>query len=188
MSAAQTPGRAWRPVVAALLLVGAVVAALLAIFAIWLNRQALDTDNWTRTSSQLLQQQVVRDRLAARLTHELFARVDTEGAVRAACPPGPEVLAAPAANALRTQVEKQARKALARPDVQALWVDANRTAHEQLLLVLDGGGDTVSTTGGRVELDLSRLLATLQDEAGIGGRLRKVLPESATRITLFRSN
>ena len=105
-----------------------------------------------------------------------------------ALPPRAQVLAAPAANALRTQVEKTARKALARPDVQALWADANRTAHEQLLAVLNGGGTTVSTQNGEVVLNLQDMLAKLQQETGIGGRLRKVLPASATQIRLFRSN
>jgi hypothetical protein len=187
MSAGGSHDRAWRPIVAALLVVAATLAALLAIFAIWLNRQALNTDNWTKTSSQLLQEPVIRDRLAERLTDELFASVDVETALRDALPPRAQVLAAPAANALRTQVDKTARKALARPDIQALWSDANRSAHEQLLLVLDGGAGTVSTEQGRVVLDVSRLLATLQQQVGVGGRLRKVLPASASRLTLFES-
>ena len=58
---------AWRTITVAALLVAATVAALLAIFAIWLNRQALNTDNWTRTSSELLQQPVIRDRIAERV-------------------------------------------------------------------------------------------------------------------------
>jgi hypothetical protein len=178
---------AWRTITVAALVVTATLAALLAIFAIWLNRQALDTDNWTRTSSQLLQQPVIRDRIAERMTDELFESVDVETAIRDVLPDRADALAVPAANALRSQVEKTARKALARPDVQALWTDANRTAHEQLLLVLDGGGRTVSTQDGRVVLDLRRLLEQLQQQVGVGGRLRKVLPASATQVTLFDS-
>src|SRR3954468_4449932 len=131
----------WRRVAAIALLVLAVLCAFLAIFAIWVNRQVLNTDNWTRTSSRLLERPVVRDQLAARLTDELFQAVDVEDAVRDLLPPRAQALAAPAANALRTQVEKRARTALARPDVQGLWSDANRTAHEQLLLLLRGGND-----------------------------------------------
>ncbi|MDA0158916.1 SHOCT domain-containing protein [Solirubrobacter ginsenosidimutans] len=178
----------WRRPLAMALIVAATVVAFLAILAIWLNRQALNTDNWSRTSSELLQQPVVRDQLAARLTEELYSSVDIEGELRDALPDRAKVLAAPAANALRNQVEKTARKALARPDVQALWVDANRNAHEQLLLVLDGGGKTVSTRNGVVVLDVKQLLARLQQEVGVGGRLSRVLPASASQVTLMRSN
>lgn len=188
MAAEDVHARGWRRALATTLVVVAVVLAFIAIFAIWLNRQALDTDNWTRTSSELLEQPHVRDQVAARLTDELFASVDVEQAVRDVLPPRADALAAPAANALRTQVEKTARKALGRPDVQALWSDANRTAHEELMAVLEGGGSTVSTEGGRVVLDVSRLLAELQQRVGVGGRIRKALPASATSITLFESD
>lgn len=163
------------------------LVAFLAIFAIWLNRQALDTDNWTRTSSEMLEQPVIRDQIAARLTDELYASVDVEAALRDVLPARAEPLAGPAASALRDQVEKRARRALERPGVQALWADANRTAHEQLLLVLEGGGTLVSTQEGRVVLDVRELLARLQEQVGIGGRLRKVLPASASQITILES-
>jgi hypothetical protein len=72
--------------------------------------------------------------------------------------------------------------------VQQLWADANRGAHEQLMTVLDGGGTTVSTENGEVVLDAKDLLANLQQRVGVGGRLRKVLPASATQIVLFKAD
>ena len=183
----QSSPAVWRRTVAIVLVALASLVALLAILAIWLNRQALNTDNWAKTSSELLEQPVIQDRLATRLTDELFASVNVEQALASALPPRAQVLAGPAANALRTQVEKQARRALQRPDVQALWVNANAAAHQQLLLVLEGGGTTVSTANGEVTLNLKELLAQLQRSVGVGGRLRKVLPASATEIRLFRS-
>jgi hypothetical protein len=188
MSAPEVRHSPWRRITATVLVVIASILAFLAILAIWVNRQALNTDNWTKTSTELLQQPVIRDRVAERLTDELFTSVDVEQAVANVLPPRAQVLAAPAANALRTQVEKQAKKALARPDVQQLWANANRTAHEQLLAVLNGGGSTVSTQQGVVTLNVSQLLAELQQQVGVGGRLRKVLPASASTITLFQAN
>jgi hypothetical protein len=183
----QSSPAVWRRTVAIVLVALASLVALLAILAIWLNRQALNTDNWAKTSSELLEQPVIQDRLAVRLTDQLFASVDVEQVVADALPPRAQVLAGPAANALRTQVEKLARRALQRPDVQQLWVDANRAAHAQLMEVLDGGGTTVQTANGEVTLDLKAVLAQLQQSVGIGGRLRKVLPASATEIRLFQS-
>jgi hypothetical protein len=177
----------WRRTVATACIVLASLVALLAILAIWLNRQALNTDNWAETSSELLEQPVIQNRIAERLTDQLFTSVDVEAAMAEILPPRAEPLAGPAANALRTQVEKLARRALQRPDVQALWVDANAAAHAQLMDVLEGGGTTVQTANGEVTLDLKALLAELQQQVGIGGRLRKVLPASATEIRLFRS-
>ena len=176
-----------RRILAIGLIAVATLVLLLAIFAIWLNRQALNTDNWAKTSSELLEQPVIQERVATRLTDELFASVDVEAVLASILPPRAEPLAGPAANALRDQVEKRARKALQRPDVQQLWVNANAAAHAQLIDVLDGGGTTVQTANGEVTLNLKDLLAKLQESVGVGGRLRKVLPASATEIRLFRS-
>src|SRR3954454_6558807 len=133
-----------RRVTAIVLVAIASVVAFLALLSIWVNRQVLNTDNWTRTSTELLAQPVVRNQLADRLTDEVFASVDAEAALRDVLPGRAEVLAGPAVGALRTQVNKSARNALARPDVQALWANANRAAHQQLLTILEGGGNTVS--------------------------------------------
>jgi hypothetical protein len=176
-----------RRTLAIVLIALASLVLLLAIFAIWLNRQALNTDNWAKTSSELLEQPVVQDRLAVRLTDQLFASVDVEGAVAEVLPQRAQALAVPAANALRGQIEKVVRRALQKPEVQQLWVNANAAAHKQLMTVLEGGGRTVSTQNGEVTLDLKDLLAQMQSTVGVGGRLRKVLPASATEIRLFRS-
>ena len=47
-------------VAARILLVLATVLTVLAIIALWVNRQALDTSEWTRTSTRLLQNARVR--------------------------------------------------------------------------------------------------------------------------------
>ena len=46
------------------LVVLASVVAFVAMFSVWVNRQVLNTDNWTATSSRLLEEQVIRDRVA----------------------------------------------------------------------------------------------------------------------------
>jgi hypothetical protein len=170
------------------LIVAASLLAFLAIFSVWVNRQFLNTDNWTATSSQMLEQPVIRDALAAHLVDELYTHVDVEAEISAALPDRAKPLAGPAASALRDLVERRARRALARPRVQQLWEDANRGAHEQLLAVLEGGGDTVSTEGGAVVLDTKALLAETQEQVGLGGRAAGLLPDSAGQITIMRSD
>src|SRR4051812_24530184 len=106
MAATEVKAGGWRRPLATALIVVATLLAFLAIFSIWVNRQALNTENWTQTSSELLEQPAVRNLIAARLTDELFASVDIETTIREALPPRAEALAGPAANALRTQAEK----------------------------------------------------------------------------------
>jgi hypothetical protein len=170
------------------LVVLASVVAFVAIFSVWINRQVLNTDNWTATSSRLLEEKVIRDRVAGFLVDQLYENVDVEAEIRNALPPRAQPLAGPAAGALRTFAERAAREVLARPRAQLAWEGANRNAHKLLLRVLDGGGSVISTNGGVVVLDLKSLLDETQARVGIGGRVRERLPDSAAEITILRSD
>jgi hypothetical protein len=181
---ARPPRRGW----ARALVVLASVAAFAAILAIWANRQLLNTDNWTRTSTQLLENRVIRDQLAAYLVDELYANVDVAGEIREALPERLQPLAGPAAGGLRDLAERAAREALARPRAQQRWADANRAAQQALLKILEGGGPVVQTGGGDVVLDLTALLQQMQERFGIGGRLAERLPASAAQITIMQSD
>jgi predicted nucleic acid-binding protein len=178
----------WRGMTAKALVAFSCVLVLVGVFAVWVNRQALNTDNWTKTSSKLLEQPQVRSAVADRLTDAVFASVDVDQALRTALPERAQALASPIANAFRTQVRRTAVTMLERPDAQARWEQANRIAHRQLLAVIDGGGSTVSTNNGVVVVDADRLLDQLQQEIGLGGRLRKALPAGATQVTVFESD
>jgi uncharacterized membrane protein YqjE len=57
--------------IAVVLVVTASLLAFASIFALWLNRQVLNTDNWTATSSELLADPVIRDQVAVYLVDQL---------------------------------------------------------------------------------------------------------------------
>ncbi len=140
----------------AALLIAATLLSVVGIFSVWINRQALNTDNWVNTSTKLLQNKEVQGQLAIYLSDQLVANVNIEEELQKALPPKLAPLAAPAAGALEQLAPQAAEKALERPKVQELWASANRAAHEALLKVIDGGGPAVSTSGGEVTLNLAR--------------------------------
>jgi hypothetical protein len=166
----------------------ATIVGFVAIYSVWINRQILNTDNWTVTSSQLLERKEIRDQVAAFLVDELYANVDVEAEIRAALPPRAQPLAGPAAGALRSFAERAAQEILARPRAQAAWEEANRNAHKLFIKVLEGGGSVVSTSGGVVVLDLKELLKQTEARVGIGGRIEQKLPDDAAEITILRSD
>ena len=182
------PSSRGRRGIALALVVLASLAAFGAVLAIWVDRQVLNTGNWTAASSELLERPVIRDRVAGYVTDQLYANVDVEGELREALPERAQALAAPIANAFRDRVEVRAREALAREDVQQMWEDANRAAHEAMLRIIEGDGPIVSTEGGAVVLDLKALLAETETRAGIGGRAGQALPEDAAQVTIMRSD
>lgn len=164
------------------------VVAFAAILAVWANRQLLNTDNWTTTSTELLENRLIREQIGIQLVDGLYENVDVAGEIRAVVPERLRPLAGPAAGALRQLAEQAANEVLSRPRAQALWADANREAQRALLKILEGGGPVVSTSGGAVVLDLRELLGQLQERVGIGGRLQQRLPASAGQITIMTSD
>jgi hypothetical protein len=184
---APRPRRGHPRVVAALLAL-ATVLMVVGIFSVWINRQALNTDNWVNTSTKLLQNEDVQGQLAIYLSDQLIANVDVEEELQKALPPRLAPLAAPAAGALEQLAPQAAEKALENPKVQELWASANRAAHEVLLRVIDGGGPAVSTSNGEVTLNLGTLLGQIGEKLGVGGKVAEQLPPEAGQITVMKSS
>jgi hypothetical protein len=164
------------------------VSVFLALGAIWINRQALETDSWTETSSELLEDPAIRTAVAGFLVDRLYEEVDVTAELSQALPPRAQPLAGPAAGALRNLAERIANELLQRPRVQALWEDANRAAHEQLIFILEGGGPGVSTEAGVVTLDLTVILGELAQRTGLSGNLVAKIPPDAAQIEVLQSD
>lgn len=168
--ATESPRRAHR-VLVPILLALASLALFSGAFAVWVNRQALNTDNWKTTSSKLLADEQVQAALGPYLVDQLFANADVTGAIQQRLPSDLQVLAGPATAGLRQLADRAAPKLLARPRVQDAWVTANAAAHEQLLRIVNGGGAVVSTAGGVVTLDLNALVKQLAADLGVSTQL-----------------
>jgi hypothetical protein len=170
------------------LLVVATLVAFLAVFALWVNRQVMDTDNWTETSTELLESEAVREQVSFFLVDELYSNVDVAAELRGFLPPQAQSLAGPAAGGLRELMQRGAERALAGPRFQNLWEEANRRAHRRLIQVIEGGGDSVSTEEGTVTLNLRTMLERLTSQVGVGGRLVDKLPPDAAQLEILRSD
>ena len=169
------------------MLVVAGFLAFLAIFSFWVNRQAMNTDNWVDTSSELLEHEEIQTQLATFLVAQLYANVDVEAELRKALPPEARALAGPAAGGLRQLAQQVAERALTSPQVQAIWEEANRAAHEQFLAVVNGGGSVVSTEEGEVTLQLGTVVEQVGEQVGVPGDLIAKLPEDAGELKVLDS-
>jgi hypothetical protein len=164
------------------------VLTFAAIFSIWVNRQALNTDNWVDTSTRLVKNEEVRHQLSDYLANQLFANVDVEGELREVLPPRLAPLATAAAGGLEQLAPRVAERLFSTPRFQALWETANRKAHESLLQILDGGKTTISTENGVVKLKLAAVLAEMGAGSGVGKTLVSKLPPEAGDITILKSD
>jgi hypothetical protein len=182
-----TAGGGHRKLSLALVVIAGLIT-FVAIFSIWANRQALNTDNWVNTSGRLLANKEVEERLADYLGQQVAENVNVKGELEAVLPPRLDPLAAAAAGGINQLTPRIAERALESPKLQALWATANRLAHERLLEVLDGGDSTVSTENGEVTLDLKPLVSQIGSELGVGAGLAEKLPADAGQLTILKSD
>lgn len=209
-AAAPAPARPHRVLVTALLTV-ATILTFFACFALWANRQALNTDDWTKTSANLLGDHAVQAALSVYLVNELFASTNVSERVEHALPSQLRGLSGPVSAGLREVAGQAVPQLLATPQVQEIWRRANRTAHKQLLAILNGGSKTVSTSNGEVVLNLHELVTQLAAQLGVSSQLAAAraklsgaagaatragveektgvkLPPSSGRITILRAS
>ncbi|TMK71206.1 MAG: SHOCT domain-containing protein [Actinobacteria bacterium] len=162
------------------------VVAFFAVFAVWAQRQLLESDTWTQTSTKLLADERVQTALDDFLVQALFDNVDVQAQLSKALPDNIQGLAGPAASGVRELALRAAAEALKSPQVQDLWAKANLRAHETFLQIVEGGNATVSTSGGLVTLDLGRLITQVGDTAGVD--LHGKIQPGEVQIVILRSD
>jgi hypothetical protein len=165
-----------------ILVVAASLLAFLAIFTSWVDRQLLDTDQWVETSGKLLEDAAISDAVADYSVEQLYANVDVSGQLQKRLPEDLKPVAAPLSGGLREFAMRAAEEALRQPRVQGLWQDANRVAHSQLIEILKGDNEVVSTETGRVVLDLRPIVLQLADRIGLRKQAEERLPQDVAEL------
>jgi hypothetical protein len=184
--APKTPIGRGRRILVQVIIWATTVLAVLAIFAVWANRQLLNPNNWANTSTQLLEHPEIRAATSNYLVGQLYANVDVAGELRSRLPPALQGVAAPLAGALRNVAVSAAQRALANPQVQNAWRLANRAADQTLVTIVNGGSGAVKVSGGEVTLDLRSIVANMTNQLGLPDVSSK-LPASVANLVILKS-
>jgi Short C-terminal domain len=180
--------RRGRSIAAWIALVVAALLLLLSMFAVWVNRVALNTDVFVDTSTELLEDDEIRSAVAARAVDELFTSVDVEAELEGRLPEDYTRLSGPATAGLREASYAVVDRALQRPALQRLWAISLEQSHRTLVRVLEGDGDTVSTEGGVVTLDLRPIVLDTAERIGLRDQVEGRLPADVGEIEVLRSD
>ena len=176
-----------RRILVQVLIWGTTLLAVLAIFAVWANRQMLNPDNWANTSTKLLQNEEVRDATSNYLVNQLYANVNVEQELKAKLPAQLAPLAGPLSGALHSLADEAAKRALASPRVQEVWKRANRAADQSFVTIVNGGKGAVAITGGQVTLNLALVVSDITNRLGLPNVSSK-LPASVAHLKILKSN
>jgi hypothetical protein len=171
------------------LIVCASIIGFVGILTTWVERQMLDNKAWENASTQVIQSKDVRAALSTYLVNQLYGNVDVAGSLEQQLPANLKQLADPIASALRQPATATAAAILARPRVQALWINATTRAHEKLVNVLENKtGHGIDTGSGVVTVNLHTVVTELAAELGLPGKIVAQLPSDTGVITVMRSD
>lgn len=182
-------GRARRVGVVVVLVI-AIVLGVAANLATWLQRTALDTDEFVGVTRSIARSEDVTDALAFGITERLFERVDAEEIASNALPDNAQALAAPLAGAVRNYTEDAVREVLRTDEFETVWTESVRLAHQTGVAVVTGRGDLARAEDGRVVLDLDALVERVLerlDERGLS-LFEDGVPVELGTFVLFESD
>jgi hypothetical protein len=167
-----------------ILLVLATLLWTVGIVAVWAQRQLLDTQNWVQTSDRLLENQQIREALSTAVLQRVYASAPVENKLRESLPPNLQPLAGPIAAGLREVANRNAPKVLGTAAALTAWEKANRTAHTQLLRVLNGD----VARGGTVTLNLHDLIAQVAAGTGLPAGVADRLPANVQQLEVLKTD
>ena len=170
-----------------LLVIFATIFTILAVFANWTRQQLLDTNQWTKASSELIANPVIRDQVAIYLVDQLYTNVDVPAEIKSVLPKELQPLAPVAAAGARDLITQAANAALEQPAVQSIWTDVNKLAHEEMVKVIDGGNSYVSTTNGDITVNLGLILNKVAANVGLPSNIVAKIPPTAGQVTVVQS-
>src|SRR6478735_17660 len=192
----------WRPIVAGVLILVAAILAPLSVVAIWAHDEISDTDRYVETVAPLASDPAVQDAISARITQEIFNRLDvkaiTQDAVDALAarglPPAAatslKALATPLSSGVQSFVADKVDALVKSPQFEQAWETANREAHAQVVAVLTGEmeNSAVSVEGKTVSVNLATVIDAVKlklEDAGFG--LASKIPPVNAEFTIVQS-
>jgi hypothetical protein len=190
----------WRNVVAVVCIVLGGILVPLSVASVWAKAEVTDTNRYVDTITPLASDPGVQAAATAQISTQVFRYVDVQGlADQAFSQLGskgvlPQVLIdqlkaleTPLVNGIKGFITTQIGKFVASHAFQTAWIEANRTAHGQLVAVLSGNGpSSLSITNGKVSVNLAAVINAVKAQLVAGGfGLAANIPNVNATFTIF---
>jgi hypothetical protein len=167
------------------------ILMIASVLAVWMRALVLNTDSYVKAVGPLIDNPAVRDQVANDVVDALYERVDVTGVLRESLPKRARVIAPTLSQGIHDTAVQLAAAALGTEAVRRVWNEANRVAHDQVVRVLKGEGDIVTTDRGEVAIDLRPIVTQVRralDENGVTLFDDVPVDELDRRFVLFQSD
>jgi hypothetical protein len=193
-----TLARASRWTVGVVVLLISALLVGVAIIAVYVRDQVLDTNTYVATVAPLGANPTIQSAIANRLSTEIVTQTDIAGTandlanrlVRQGAQERVKDLVPPLVSGITSFLDDEIKKLLATPEFEQLWNEINRSAHAGLVAVLTGTKHgAVSATSNTVTVDLGVILQRVKQrliERGLG--FAEKIPDKSIPYTVVQSN
>jgi hypothetical protein len=168
------------------ILVGlATTVTLVSSLVLWSKQQFLDTNQWTKSSTQLLANPQVRTALSVKLVDLVSQEANIQQRLQTRLPPAARGAVPVLAGVVRSAAARVIDDFLQTQAAQTIWKEANRRAHATLVAVLEGKNvRNVSTSNGEIVLNVQPMVGQVASRLGI----QLPAASSSGQIVLMRSS
>lgn len=170
------------------LLVLGVLLTVVSILSTYVKREALDSDQFKKTSQELIASPAIQQQIAAELVDAFNSNVDLSAELEGRLPENLQALAGPLAGISGQLVDRAAQELVTRPRAQDAFVTISSEAQAQFVKVLHGDTRGLTTSNGNVVLDLRPLMLRLGDRFGFIEGYAAKFPQGSAQITIVKSD
>jgi len=170
------PGR-WHAIVAAVAITLGCILAPVSVLGVWAANQVSNTDRYVANMAPLISQPPIQQALSARITTQIESRLDprikvatTQAAAQLKNANLPRLsdlittFSPQISSGINSAIAAGVSRAVASPQMAALWTQLNRAVHQGLVRVLSGqGGGAVDVVNNQVVLNLEPIIAQVKD-------------------------
>jgi hypothetical protein len=157
-----------RRIVASLVIAASLVAPV-AITALWLRGEVLNTHRYVQTVTPLASNDAVLSAVADEITTALLAQVSVSDVAKDVLPGALGGLAPTLDRSVHAYTQKLIERSLRTGQFRELWVVANTQAHKALLAELDRKPSRLISPDGSIDLDLSNALGVARQALASAG-------------------
>ena len=192
----------WRTPAAVLLITFGCILAPLSVLGVWTANQVSDTSMYVANVAPLIKDPAIQNALTNRLTSEIVTKIDVKGLTDQAAADLSHKgftrigsllkgVSGSLASGVAGFVHSTIHKIITGPRMAHAWVQVNRVASQQLVVVLSGSGGNNGAVGvknGQVTLDVAPLEAVAkQDLVARGLTIAGKIPIVHATFALFPS-
>ena len=190
----------WRAPVAIVLIVLGCIVAPVAVLGVWAGNEVSDTSRYVATVQPLIDDPAIQNVLTDKITNQITSRLNLNGLISQTSAQlnskglprlssllstfGPQIT-----SAVTGFIHSTVHSVITSPAMAKAWKQVNTLAHQSLVNVLSGqNGGTLSTSNGRIVLNLGPLIAVAkQDLVARGFSLANSIPNINPTVALFEA-